>query len=255
MKGLLKLLARLYPSSWRERYGEEYGALLEDVGPRAWDSFDVFWGAMKMRMTAQSFVRIVLPCALAGGILAFVISFAHPDLYRSQTLILVDTDDRQSIDDQLREPLVYPLNQPFLTSVIQAENLYPSERVKMPMNNVVELMRKNIEIHRLQTSDGKPASAFVLQFDYPDPVMAQRVAQELVSGLVGANLRARVSDAAGASRPRMTFAVRYAANLPETPFSPNRRECGAVGLIAGLLGEFIVAALAGWRRSITVANS
>jgi hypothetical protein len=254
MKGLLKLLARLYPSSWRERYGEEYEALLEDVTPHARDLFDVFWGAMKMQMTAQSFVRIVLPCALAGGILAFAISFARPALYRSQTLILVNTDDRQSIDNQLRERLVYPLNRPFLASVVQADNLYPKERVMMPMNDVVKLMRKNIEIRRLQTSDGKPAAAFVLRFDYPDPIAAQRVDQELVSGLVGANLRATLSDAAGASRPRMTFSVRYAANLPETPFSPDRREFSAAGLIAGLLGGLIVAALAGWRRSLTVAN-
>ena len=110
MKRILKLLARLYPLSWRTRYGAEYEALLEEASPRPRDAFDVFWGAIKMQMTAQRFARIVLPCTLVGGIAAFAISFARPALYRSQTLILVDTDDRHPIGNQLRGQVVDLLN-------------------------------------------------------------------------------------------------------------------------------------------------
>ncbi len=61
------MLARLYPAAWQARYGAEYEALIEDAEPRARDGVDVLWGAMTMRVTARSFVRIVLPCALLGG--------------------------------------------------------------------------------------------------------------------------------------------------------------------------------------------
>jgi ABC-type transporter Mla subunit MlaD len=51
MKRAMKLLARLYPSSWRERYGAEFEALLEDANPSAWHAIDVLWGALKMQLT------------------------------------------------------------------------------------------------------------------------------------------------------------------------------------------------------------
>jgi hypothetical protein len=34
MKRTMRFLARLYPSSWRKRYGAELDALLEDATPR-----------------------------------------------------------------------------------------------------------------------------------------------------------------------------------------------------------------------------
>lgn len=44
-----RLLLRLYPDWWRERYGDEFAALLEDrpVGP--WDIADVMFGAIDAR--------------------------------------------------------------------------------------------------------------------------------------------------------------------------------------------------------------
>ena len=41
MKRLIRFLARLYPTRWRERYGEEFDALLEDSLPRWRDAWDV----------------------------------------------------------------------------------------------------------------------------------------------------------------------------------------------------------------------
>ena len=91
MKSILKVLARLYPAAWRRRYGAEYEALIEDAKPRAGDGFDVAWGATRMWITSRSFARIVLPCALAGTLVAVGISFVRPATYHSRTLITVDT--------------------------------------------------------------------------------------------------------------------------------------------------------------------
>ena len=59
----------------------------------------------------------------------------------------------------------------FLEELIQKENLYPRERARMPMGDVVNLMRKDIWLRPLQKSDGKPAMAFVVEFYYPDPML------------------------------------------------------------------------------------
>ena len=52
MKRIMRFLARLYPSGWRERYGAEFGALLEDATPSAHNAYDILWGAFKMQLDA-----------------------------------------------------------------------------------------------------------------------------------------------------------------------------------------------------------
>ena len=49
---LARLLARLYPRAWRERYGAEFAAFLEEGngGVRAW--VDVVWSALCERMVS-----------------------------------------------------------------------------------------------------------------------------------------------------------------------------------------------------------
>ena len=247
MRRILKWLARMYPAAWRERYGAEYEALIEDAEPRTRDSLDVLCGAIKMRITARSFVRIVLPCALVGSLVAVAISFSGPAMYRSRTLVLVDTDDRQSIDKELMGRTQELLAPPILASVIQRENLYSSERARMPLGEVVDLMRKSIWIRPLAKNDGQPTLGFVFQFAYPDPHVAQRVDKELVSELIGAELRAAIANRSPDS-PRTTFTVRDAADLPQKPFLPNRGEFGVVGVSAGLVAGLIAAAFFGSRR-------
>ena len=47
---IVKLLLLLYPTAWRERYGEEFGALLEDT-PLTWHTgFDCLRGALDARL-------------------------------------------------------------------------------------------------------------------------------------------------------------------------------------------------------------
>jgi hypothetical protein len=254
MRRILKMLARLYPAAWRERYGAEYEALLDDATPRARDGFDVFWGAMKMRMTARSFVRILLVCSLVGMLGAVGLSFMAPKKYLSETLISVETPGPQAIDKYLVGLMNDWLSPEVLTSIIERENLYPGERSRMPMSDVVDLMRKNIMVRPLQKSDGEQASGFVVEFVYSDPQVAQRVDARLVSGLVAANLHERINNPSGTALPSATFAVRYPASLPRRPVFPKRGLFGAGGLLAGLFVGLIGAAVVGWRRRLTVAN-
>jgi hypothetical protein len=58
----MRFLVRFYPLSWRNRYGVEFDALLEDATLTVPDTFDVFWGALKMQMTPWGFGRVTFAC-------------------------------------------------------------------------------------------------------------------------------------------------------------------------------------------------
>jgi hypothetical protein len=57
-------LLALYPRSWRDQYGEEYCALLEDIGISASVAFDVVGSALKLRL--QRHARILSALAVLG---------------------------------------------------------------------------------------------------------------------------------------------------------------------------------------------
>jgi hypothetical protein len=73
MRRLILLLARLYPRSWKQRYGEEFDALLEDLNPRWWDAMDVLKGATTMQMTRW----IVVGAAFSGTVALAVAAFFY----------------------------------------------------------------------------------------------------------------------------------------------------------------------------------
>lgn len=50
MKRLIDFFAKLYPKWWRDRYGAEFDALLEDAGANARTAFNVCSGAFLMRL-------------------------------------------------------------------------------------------------------------------------------------------------------------------------------------------------------------
>jgi LPS O-antigen subunit length determinant protein (WzzB/FepE family) len=122
--------------------------------------------------------------------------------------------------------------------------------------------------------------AFVVEFYYPDPHVAQRVDAELVSQMVALNLRMRINAASAttdflqeqlalstdpatkasiqskleqaqsaASHMRWeVFRVEKAASLPTRPDGWGRAEFGVVGALAGLVAGLIAAAVLGSRR-------
>ena len=70
MKRLLHFLARVYPRSWRERYGTEFAALLDDAQLRWLDIFDLLKGGLAMRLTRFRIPATAAIFALAGGMAA-----------------------------------------------------------------------------------------------------------------------------------------------------------------------------------------
>jgi hypothetical protein len=276
MKRVLKLLAKLYPSAWRRRYGSEYEALLEERTPRAQDAIDVFWGAIKMQLTSWSFVRIVLPCALAGVLVAMAISFAVPPHYSSEkslTVITTDTSANALVVNDARNAF----SRDFLASVIQKRNLYLRERGRMPLNDVIDTMQGNIRFRAIPVTSPTAWSGFeglsflpiqpgklepinvVVQFDYSDPHVAQQVDLDLVKELLfGVPRRGPVwigpDPAFRLTKESLNAYLRSGASLPKNPSGLSQIQFGSIGLFAGLLCGLILATILPSQHNTTVAN-
>jgi hypothetical protein len=66
MNRVARWIARLYPPVWRERYGDEFAALLEESGVTWRTAIDVAESALMMRVRSSSF-WIIAPCLSALG--------------------------------------------------------------------------------------------------------------------------------------------------------------------------------------------
>ena len=71
MRRWIELAARCYPAAWRERYGDEFAALLEEAEPHWRDVWDVLRGALSMQVkTPAAYLKFGVVTALIGAIAA-----------------------------------------------------------------------------------------------------------------------------------------------------------------------------------------
>lgn len=87
MRRALQSLIFLYPKAWRDRYKNEFDALLEDVSITWRTFFDVLGGAVKMQMKRGTAWKIVAACGLAGVLAAGVFTLTIPKRYVSTAVI------------------------------------------------------------------------------------------------------------------------------------------------------------------------
>ncbi|MGH1402760.1 MAG: GumC family protein [Alphaproteobacteria bacterium] len=90
-----------------------------------------------------------------------------------------------------------------LAEIIAKLDLYPKAREKMPIAYIAQDMSKKINLKLVSTSLANPASAqkattfqlsaiaFILSFEYSDPLKAQKTVNELVTRFLDADLRER----------------------------------------------------------------
>ncbi len=144
------------------------------------------------------------------------IAFLLPPVYRSSATILIESPD---VPPQLvastitgfAEQQIQVINQRVtstqrLVEIINRYNLYPEARQQKPIFAIAEDMRKDISLNLISAqiggrdraaTSGMPQAtvAFTLSFDYVDPAVAQRVANELVSLYLSENARSRQEKA------------------------------------------------------------
>jgi polysaccharide chain length determinant protein (PEP-CTERM system associated) len=127
-------------------------------------------------------------------------SWFMPSIYRSGTQILVEqpTVPQQfvvsniagNLQDRLDTITQQILSRTRLLHIIDSLNLYVSERQRWTPDELVERMRKDIEIE-LVHSPGQQLTSFNVYYSSKDPHVAQQVTSELTNLFISENLEVR----------------------------------------------------------------
>jgi polysaccharide chain length determinant protein (PEP-CTERM system associated) len=154
-----------------------------------------FWAIVRRRRWL-----LVLPVFL-GWALLWGVSWLLPAVYRSETLILVE---QQKVPEQYVLPNVATdlqerlqsitqqiLSRTRLQRIIQELHLYSKERARLSPDELVELMRKDIEITLVQAPRRDNVTAFKIFYSSSDSHTAQAVTNQLTSLFIDENLQAR----------------------------------------------------------------
>ncbi len=138
---------------------------------------------------------------------SLVVVFMLPAIYKAETLILVDSQKipekyvtstvGTEVQDRLATISQQILSATRLQKVIQDFNLYEKERRKDAHEEIIEMMRKdiNITIEKGWTRD-RPG-AFRISYQGPNPPVVAEVANRLATFYIDENLRARETQAEG----------------------------------------------------------
>jgi hypothetical protein len=215
----MRLVARLYPSGWRRRYGDEFDALLEDVRPGWRELLNVLRGAFAMQLTTWTFWKTVATVGLAGSIAAGALSLLMPGQYVSSGVLKIPA--RVNAAD-MGALLADAFNRSYLVSVIRQQNLYKGERAREPLEDVVLKMRQDITLSSLGI--GQAETSVAVRFSYPDAALAQSTNREIMSRLQ--KMQAKIYGGAEVVNP---------ADLPDRASHSNRSFIILCGLAAGLM--------------------
>jgi polysaccharide chain length determinant protein (PEP-CTERM system associated) len=146
---------------------------------------------------------IVLPAiVVAAGVAAW--THELPNVFKSDTLIMivpqrvpesyVRSTVTQSIGDRLQAITQQILSRTRLEKIIEDLNLYPAERKTMIMEDIVEGMRRDIDVQLVK------GDSFRVGFQSEDPRTAMRVAERLASLFIDESLRDREVLAEGTNQ-------------------------------------------------------
>ncbi len=143
---------------------------------------------------------IILAVTAVAVVAAAAASFLIPARYQSKAVLLVESSQLQTdgngrisieaIDERIAKVRQQVLSRPDLIAIIQELQLYPEQRSKVSLSEIVEGMREAITIEpvsaKIQVGSGgrNQTIAFQMAFDYSTAATAQAVAQKLVERIL-----------------------------------------------------------------------
>jgi hypothetical protein len=291
MRAPIRWAVQLYPPDWRNRYGVEFGALLEDVGPGWSDFWDVVRGGLAMRIeTLWSFRKVAAVCGLAGALVAAVVAFQIDNQYLSTTILRVSsasgtTADGHAVEEQVQKLQEELLSRHSLVDIIQQPefDLYHSQRQRVPLEDIVQTMRTHdiqirlVQAHRGQGGERAHDSKIVPVRVYRRlpgegahdfqtmllPVQLYREGPGATFALTFSNANAAKAQAVtralaarmmelNRSGTAFNLEVLDPANFPQKPVYPIRLASVILGLLGGLAAGVIIMAFRR-RPTVTVA--
>ena len=140
-------------------------------------------------------VWVIVPVVL-GLLIALTAILLQKEQYRSTATLLIDS--QQIPTTVVASPLAYIANERIakirqqilsrerLSALVKDNNLFPNERPNMPADDVLDLVRKAIQVDLVGANEGQPGGggstiAFTLSFTYSDPAKAQAVTRQLTN--------------------------------------------------------------------------
>ena len=220
MNQLIHLLARLYPRSWRDRYGAEFAALLDDLRPDGRTAADVLAGALAMHIRVWKSWKILAASALVGAVVIAGLFAAFPRTYVSRAVVNVTGPADGDAIDAINDIDVNVESIAVLTRMITTYGLYIHDRSRMPLIEVIDNMKKHIRIEALGQN-----AAFSVSFDYGDPATAQRVTEDLASQFLNQSRQSQ----------NVNLRILDSASLPQSPIRPNKPLIIGFGVTSFLL--------------------
>jgi hypothetical protein len=178
---------------------------------------------------------------MLGLAVGFLYSFTIPDQWRSEATLQISGNVTDRSIGLLMSRI---LTRPTLTMMIRNFDLYTRELQRMPIEDVIEEMRRQIHIHprMVQTSDGSRIRGLLVGFVYRDAKTARQVTAELVARFIDANMREQ--STAKETDPRTGIDLQVLdppSLLPSKPVPKVRAAISGMGLGAGLLVGIVLA--------------
>jgi protein tyrosine kinase modulator len=141
------------------------------------------------------------------GLGGFGVALMWPNTYRSEALVLVE---QQKVPEQYVTPNVVTnlperlqsmtqqiLSRARLVKLIEDFKLYPRERSRLTMDELVEKMRDDIGVEPINAPGRRnDVTAFRISYTSESPRLAQQVTNELTSLFIEENLKARTQFSA-----------------------------------------------------------
>lgn len=175
----------------------------------------------------------MLLIALAVFLVSVTVALVLPPVYRSTATILIEEQDipRQLVQSTVTSyaaQRIEIINREVMTranllKLIDRHNLYADERGRVPVEILVDKMRKAVSLDMVSAEVIDPRSgratqatiAFTLSFDDRKPDVAQRVTNDLVSLYLSENIRRRTQKAAETTEFLAAEADKLARHLAE----------------------------------------
>jgi len=145
-----------------------------------------------------------------GWLVVWSASWVLPSRYKSGTLILVEqpsmpkdyvtpnvSDDLQARLQSITQQILSRTN---LLHIIDELNLYPKDRNRLNPDELVERMRKDIEIALLFDEHHTVITSFNIYYSSHDPHLAQQVTGELTNLFISENLELRQQKSEGTTK-------------------------------------------------------
>jgi len=144
---------------------------------------------------------LILASVAVALYIALIVSSRLEDMYQSEMLIQVvpqrvpDSYVRSTVtmrtEDRINALSQQVMSRTAIEGLIRQMDLYEGERAKMPMQDVVDLMRSKISVDLVSTNNVRDTGAFYVRFTYADPELATRVTEKLGGLFIALNARDR----------------------------------------------------------------